>query len=161
MAENKGTNRVIRTPQECERTCHMVACITARANHAIKIVCAPATAIPWYIIYRGVVLCHCEFSYRKYEEAEDTFGHLDTLTPSEVSLTLPRYFLVPRKGPKKTCPKKIIFFYRRSSLFLFSYFPSIGLLLRDAAQISARGRERRSAVHTSGRARLQLGGLSL
>ena len=86
MAENKGTNRVIRTPQECEHTCHMVACITARANHAIKIVCAPATAIPWYIIYRGVVLCHCEFSYRKYEEAEDTFGHLDTLTPSEVSL---------------------------------------------------------------------------
>ena len=74
----------------------------------------------------------------------------------------PSRLAVERKGPKKTCPKKIIFFYRRSSLFLFSYFPSIGLLLRDtAAQISARGRERRSAVHTSGRARLQLGGLSL
>lgn len=124
MAENKGTNRVIRTPQECERTCHMVACITARANHAIKIVCAPATAIPWYIIYRGVVLCHCEFSYRKYEEAEDTFGHLDTLTPSEVSLTHYRtqILLGAEEGAQKNLSQKNNFFLPKKFSFPFFLF---------------------------------------
>ena len=121
MTENEGTNRVIRTPQECERTCHMVACITYRTYHAIKIVCSPATAIPLYFIFQGVVLCHCEFLF----ELEDSFPYNSQkiLVPaarcSSDTLTLyhKKFLLGP---PLQNLPKSI--FFCRSSLFLFSYY---------------------------------------